>query len=220
MTLPLRRTAPLFPFIVVLLVASAGVAAPRPLKIAPLDIATARGDFHFQVEVADTPASRERGLMFRKSLGARSRHAVRLQGRSSRRILDEEHPHPARHAVHRGRWSDRLHRANASANGRDRRFRQAARYLAVLELQGGRAAEIDAEPGDQDPRADFSPVSRVHTGMMSRDETTPPPPPGFTPGGIADRSRSTTGPTFIAADRPRASSRLSSPWDATAMAWA
>ena len=44
----------------------AGAAGAKPLKVENLDIATARGVYHFKVEVADNDATRERGLMFRK----------------------------------------------------------------------------------------------------------------------------------------------------------
>ena len=46
--------------------AATAVQAKPPLEA--LEIATAKGPARFQVEIADTPASRERGLMFRKSV--------------------------------------------------------------------------------------------------------------------------------------------------------
>ena len=56
--------------------ASAGAAGARdlrrvhPLKVEPLEIVTGSGKVErFQVEIADNDATRERGLMFRKSLG-------------------------------------------------------------------------------------------------------------------------------------------------------
>src|SRR5690625_5115089 len=76
------------------------------------------------VEIADDNASRAKGLMFRDSLGKNSgmqnisplarlaltdvsrfagqkqRHAVHFRARGATRILDEEHPHSARHHLH------------------------------------------------------------------------------------------------------------------------
>ena len=50
--------------------ALAGARAPQTgLKFERLDILTRRGVAHFTVQMADTPASREKGLMFVRSLG-------------------------------------------------------------------------------------------------------------------------------------------------------
>ncbi len=46
----------------------AGLAHAAPLRVEKLEVVTATGTTAFQVEVADTEASREQGLMFRKRL--------------------------------------------------------------------------------------------------------------------------------------------------------
>ncbi|HXV00024.1 MAG TPA: DUF192 domain-containing protein [Caulobacteraceae bacterium] len=56
--------------LIVASLALGGGAAARPLKVESLDIATARGVYHFKVEIADNDETRERGLMFRRSLAA------------------------------------------------------------------------------------------------------------------------------------------------------
>src|SRR5665213_4581900 len=53
-----------------LLAASSGSVGAARLKVEGLDVVTHQGVRHFTVEVADTEASRDRGLMFRKSLAA------------------------------------------------------------------------------------------------------------------------------------------------------
>ncbi|MGH7023926.1 MAG: DUF192 domain-containing protein, partial [Caulobacteraceae bacterium] len=58
----------LAPILFAAIAVAAGAASAQALKVEPLDIATASGVHHFRVEIAETAASRERGLMFRKSL--------------------------------------------------------------------------------------------------------------------------------------------------------
>lgn len=129
-------------------------ADARPLRTAPLEIITDRGDFHFRVEVADTFASRERGLMFRKSLAAK--RGMLFDFKSSQTVAF---------------WmKNTLIPLDMLFIGADGRILTIARdakpmdetpipsggpVLAVLELRGGRAAEIDAEPGDRVREAIF-----------------------------------------------------------------
>ena len=52
----------------VLLSLSFGTPAARAEALEPLDFVTSTGPHHFNVEVADTPAERAKGLMFRRSM--------------------------------------------------------------------------------------------------------------------------------------------------------
>ena len=47
-----------------------GARAGAALAVEPLEVLTHDGARRFSVEIADTPGSQERGLMFRKNLGA------------------------------------------------------------------------------------------------------------------------------------------------------
>lgn len=145
MVVSFRRTATLVPFIVAFFVVG---ATAQPLKTAPLDVATAKGDFHFQVEVADTPASRERGLMFRKSMAGdrgmlfdfKSPQVVAFWMKNTLISLD---------MLFIGADGRIVSIARDARPMDETAIPSGAPVLAVLELRGGRAAEIDAEPGDR-----------------------------------------------------------------------
>ncbi len=128
-------------------VASHAAVPAQTLPIEPLDITTARGAFHFKVEIADTDATRERGLMFRKAL-ARDRGM----------LFDFKTPRPVAFWM-----KNTLIPLDMLFVGADGRIVSIARDAApmsetpipsgadaqvVIELPGGRAAEIGAEPGD------------------------------------------------------------------------
>lgn len=129
-------------------IAFAGAAHPQTLRVEPLDIATDKGVYHFKVEIADTNATREHGLMNRKSLAAD--HGM---------LFDFKTPQTVKFWMH-----DTLIPLDMVFIGADGRIVSIARNAApmdetpipsggdvrgVLELRGGRAGEIDAEPGDK-----------------------------------------------------------------------
>ncbi|HEY1880397.1 MAG TPA: DUF192 domain-containing protein [Caulobacteraceae bacterium] len=154
MTIPVRRTARFLPLIFAIVVASTATSAPRPLKIAPLDVVTSRGDFHFQVEVADTVASRERGLMFRKSLAGdrgmlfdfKTSQAVAFWMKNTLIPLDMLFIGADGQIVSIARNAQPMDETPVPSG---------APVMAVLELRGGRAAEMGAEPGDRVREAIF-----------------------------------------------------------------
>ncbi len=123
-------------------------ASATPLKVEPLEVVTARGVFHFKVEVADTDATREKGLMFRKALAA-----------DRGMLFDFKAPRPV--AFWMKNTLIPLDMLFIAADGRVVSIARGAvplsevpipsggAALGVLELRGGRAAEIGAEPGDQ-----------------------------------------------------------------------
>ena len=126
--------------------AMAGASA-MPLRVEPLEVATVRGVFHFKVEVADTDATREKGLMFRKALAAdrgmlfdfKAPRPVAFWMKNTLIPLDLLFIAPDGHVISIARNAVPLSEAPIPSGGAT---------LGVLELRGGRAAEIGAEPGD------------------------------------------------------------------------
>ena len=124
-----------------------GVLAGKPMKVEGLDVVTRHGARHFAVEIADTPARQERGLMFRKHLDA------------GRGMLFDFH-NPQTVAFWMKNTLIPLDIIFIDAGGRIEAIAANAKpmsedlipsggpILAVLELRGGRAAEIDAQVGD------------------------------------------------------------------------
>jgi hypothetical protein len=102
---------------------------------------------HFKVEVADTDATRERGLMFRRSLGAdrgmlfdfKTVQPVSFWMKNTYIPLDMVFIGPDGRIVSIARNATPMSESLISSNGP---------ILEVLEVRGGRAAEIDAQPGD------------------------------------------------------------------------
>ncbi|HEV2366071.1 MAG TPA: DUF192 domain-containing protein [Caulobacteraceae bacterium] len=119
----------------------------RRLPTEPLTVATAKGVFRFTVEVADTEATRERGLMFRKSLAP-----------DRGMLFDFKAPQQV--AFWMKNTLIPLDMLFISADGRvvsiahgatplsETPIPSAGPVLGVLEIRGGRAEAIGAEPGD------------------------------------------------------------------------
>lgn len=148
MAVSLHRLAAIATLGIALLAPTDGQSGAVRLKIAPLDIATAKGDFHFKVEVADTPASRERGLMFRRTLAAdrgmlfdfKFSQTVSFWMKNTLIPLDMLFIGADGRIVSIARDARPMDETAISSAGP---------VVAVLELRGGRATEIDAEPGDK-----------------------------------------------------------------------
>lgn len=128
-----------------------GAAAPpqpQHLRIEPLDIVTAKGDAHFQVQIADTEPTRERGLMFVKHLGPadgmlfdfKTPQEVSFWMKNTLIPLDMLFIAPDGRIVSIARNAVPMDETGIPSGGA---------VLGVLELRGGRAAEIGAEPGDR-----------------------------------------------------------------------
>lgn len=130
------------------LAGAAACAGEAPLKTESLDVVTHRGVRHFTVEIADTEATRERGLMFRK-------HLTGDQGM----LFDFKTPQPV--AFWMKNTLIPLDMLFIAPDGRVISIAREARpmsetpipsggdVLAVLEISGGRAAQIGVQPGDQ-----------------------------------------------------------------------
>jgi hypothetical protein len=125
-----------------------GAAPPKSLKTEPLDVVTAHGVFHFTVEIADTNATRERGLMYRRSLAPdrgmlfdfKMAQPVGFWMRNTLIPLDMLFIGADGRIISIARNAVPLSDANIPSGGP---------ALGVLEIRGGRAAEIDALPGDR-----------------------------------------------------------------------
>lgn len=123
-------------------------SAQKKLRVERLDIVTAAGVHHFKVEIADTFATRERGLMFRKSLAAdrgmlfdfKTVQPVSFWMKNTLIPLD---------MVFIGADGRIVSIARNATPMSETTIASAGPVLDVLELRGGRAAEIGAAPGDR-----------------------------------------------------------------------
>lgn len=123
-------------------------SAAENLKIEGLDVVTRHGIRRFAVEIADTPATQEQGLMYRKKLGA------------GRGMLFDFHT-PQSVSFWMRNTLIPLDIIFIDADGRivsvarnakpmsDDLIPSGGPVLGVLELRGGRFAEIGAQVGDQ-----------------------------------------------------------------------
>ncbi len=136
--------------------ASGAEMQAQHLRAEPLDIQTARGDFHFTVEIADNDRARERGLMFRRSLAAdrgmlfdfRVPQQVAFWMKNTLIPLD---------MLFIGADGRVVSIASNAAPLSLTPIPSGGEVLGVLELRGGRAAEIGAIPGDRVRNRIFKP---------------------------------------------------------------
>ena len=128
--------------------ASSGAVLAQTLPVEPLDIMTARGAFHFKVEIADTDATRERGLMFRKTLAGdrgmlfdfKTARPVAFWMKNTLIPLDMLFIGSDGRVISIAQNATPMSETNIPSGGD---------VLAVLEIRGGRAAEIGVQPGDR-----------------------------------------------------------------------
>jgi hypothetical protein len=128
----------------------AGHAGAEKLRVERLDIVTAAGVHHFKVEVANTFATREHGLMFRRNLAADHGmlfdfRSVQQQGvsfwmKNTLIPLDMVFIGIDGRIVSIARNATPMSETPIASTGP---------VLEVLELRGGRAAQIEAAPGDR-----------------------------------------------------------------------
>jgi uncharacterized membrane protein (UPF0127 family) len=119
----------------------------QTLRTEPLEIVTAGGVRHFTVEVADTDATRETGLMFRKSMAPNrgmlfdfgTPQTVTFWMKNTLIPLDMIFIAQDGHVVSITRNAVPMSEAIIPSGGP---------IVGVLELRGGRAAEIGVKPGD------------------------------------------------------------------------
>lgn len=126
----------------------ADAPAGPPLKTEALTILTRHGPARFTVEVADTDQTRERGLMFRKSLAPdrgmlfdfHTPQPVAFWMKNTLIPLDMVFIAPDGHVVSIARHAQPLSETPIESGGV---------VLGVLEIAGDRAAALDIEPGDR-----------------------------------------------------------------------
>jgi uncharacterized membrane protein (UPF0127 family) len=142
-------------FAAFLAVAPAHAAGPA-LKTEPLAIVTHGGVRRFTVEIADTDRTRERGLMFRKHLAPdqgmlfdfKTPQPVAFWMKNTLIPLDMLFIAPDGRVVSIARNATPMSETPIPSGGD---------VLGVLEIRGGRAAEIGAEPGDRVQERIFHP---------------------------------------------------------------
>jgi uncharacterized membrane protein (UPF0127 family) len=129
------------------------VAAPRPMPTAPrgfepLQVVTPKGSFDFAVELAETDAKRERGLMFRESLAPdrgmlfdfQTPRVVAFWMKNTLIPLDIIYIAQDGRVISIARNATPKSLVPLPSGGA---------ALGVLELAGGRAEEIGLLPGDR-----------------------------------------------------------------------
>jgi uncharacterized membrane protein (UPF0127 family) len=125
----------------------AGQAGSQGLKVETLDIVTSHGAHRFRVEIADTPKTQERGLMFRRRLAAdrgmlfdfKTAQPVTFWMKNTYIPLDMVFIGSDGRIVSIARNATPMSESLIASSGP---------VVEVLELPGGRAAQIDAAPGD------------------------------------------------------------------------
>ena len=125
-----------------------GAFAAHPMKVEGLDVLTHHGARHFAVEIADTPARRERGLMFRRHLDAARGMLFDFHAPQTVSFWMENTLIPLDIIFIDADGRIEAIAANAKPMSEDL-IPSGGPILGVLELRGGRAAEIGAEVGDQ-----------------------------------------------------------------------
>ncbi|HUO12996.1 MAG TPA: DUF192 domain-containing protein [Caulobacteraceae bacterium] len=121
--------------------------AQPTLRVEPLDIVTHSGVHHFHVEIADTPREQEIGLMYRPAMAPD--HGMLFEMGPPQQAdfwmkncpvpLDMVFIRPDGHILRIAAETTPYSEAGIESGGP---------IIAVLELRGGEAAEIGAEPGD------------------------------------------------------------------------
>ena len=122
-------------------------AQPR-LRMQPLDIVTSRGVFHFKVEIADTPRTQEVGLMYRPAL-ARDRGMLFEFNKPQRADFWMKNCPVPLDMLFIEADGDILSIARNTTPYSEAAIDSGGPIVGVLEIRGGRAAEIGAIPGDR-----------------------------------------------------------------------
>ncbi|WP_176591707.1 DUF192 domain-containing protein [Sphingobium sp. EM0848] len=123
-------------------------AVPQRTALLPLVIRTARGDHRFTVEVARTEQEQEQGLMFRKSLDADSGMLFPMSPPRTASFWMKNTLIPLDMLFIHTDGSIAFLKANAQPYSREP-VSAGIPVAAVLELRGGRAAELGIREGDR-----------------------------------------------------------------------
>ena len=120
--------------------------AQPTLRMEPLQVVTRHGAFAFQVEIAATPRQQNVGLMFRPPMAANRGMLFEFGSPQQVSFWMKNCPHPIDMLFIQADGTI-LSIANAQPNS-ETPIGSGGPITAVLEIRGGRAAEINAEPGD------------------------------------------------------------------------
>jgi len=120
--------------------------AQPTLHMERLQVVTHRGTFAFQVEIAATQRQQAAGLMFRPALAPDRGMLFEFASPQPVGFWMKNCPHPLDMLFIEADGTI-LTIANAQPNS-EQTIPSGGPITGVLEIRGGRAAEIDAEPGD------------------------------------------------------------------------
>ncbi len=123
-------------------------AQSKALAVEPLQVVTAKGVFQFQVEIADTDATREKGLMFRKELAADKGMLFDFKKPQKVAFWMENTLIPL-DMIFIGADGKIISIARNAVPLSQTPIGSGGEALGVLEVRGGRAAEMGALPGDE-----------------------------------------------------------------------
>ena len=121
--------------------------AQSHLRLEPLTVSTDKGVFRFKVEIADTPRRQEIGLMYRPPLAPD--HGMLFEFPSPRSVMfwmkNCPYPLDMLFITADGRILSIVRNAAPES---ETPLPSGGPITGVLEIRGGRAAEMGAEPGD------------------------------------------------------------------------
>ena len=118
------------------------------LQVIPLRVESGSGTHNFSVEVADTPEAQRNGLMFRTELGPDEGMIFPYDGTTAQSFWMKNTPLPL-DIIFIGPDSRIANIAAMTTPYSLDSVYSVGAVLGVLELAGGRAAELGIEPGDK-----------------------------------------------------------------------
>jgi uncharacterized membrane protein (UPF0127 family) len=122
-------------------------AQPR-LYMEPLEVVTAKGVAHFKVEIAATPRTQQVGLMYRPALAPDRGMLFEFATPQSVNFWMDHCPVPLDMLFIEADGTILSIARNAQPESKAE-IPSGGPIVGVLEIRGGRAAEIGAQPGDQ-----------------------------------------------------------------------
>jgi uncharacterized membrane protein (UPF0127 family) len=126
----------------------AQATGPSGLEIEPLTIVTDTGRHGFRVEIADDEAERARGLMYRPPLGDDEGMLFEF-GEAAERSFWMRNTPSSLDIIYVGSDGRIVSIARNTTPNSDTQIPSNGPASGVIELRGGRAAEISADPGDR-----------------------------------------------------------------------
>ena len=127
---------------------AAAVPAPAPVALESLSIDTARGPVSFKVEIADDDAERAQGLMFRTNL-APDAGMLFTWSRAAPRAFWMKNTYIPLDIIYIGAGGQIVSIAAMAEPFSEEPIPSHGDALGVLEIAGGRAAELGIDIGDR-----------------------------------------------------------------------